>query len=87
MFDFANESNIEKDQTQKVDETYIRSKVNEYSQMNERDMMKKLMQEVQKSKQNGSFNYNELSAKLDSVKSYLTNEQLSKLENLLEKIR
>ncbi|MBO4412905.1 MAG: hypothetical protein J5779_02715 [Clostridia bacterium] len=85
LFDFANENN--EAGSQNIDEKYIRNKVNEYSQMDEQQMMSKLFQEVQKSKQNGSFNYNDLSTKLNSVKGYLTDEQIQKLEKLLEKIR
>ena len=90
LFDFANENKVHKsevDDKDKVDEKYIRNKVNEYSTMSESELKSKLFSEVKKSKQNGTFSYKDLSTKLDSVKSYLTPEQLQKLETLLEKIR
>ena len=80
LCDFANDN-------QNVDEEYIRNKVSEYSSLSEKELMSKLLFEVQKSKQNGNFNYEDLSKKLSSVKSYLTQEQIAKLESLLEKIR
>ena len=88
LFDYVNNSSNQSDtKTETVNEDYIKNKVNEYASLSENEMMSKLYSEVKKSKNNGTFNYNDLSSKLDSIKSYLTPEQKNKLEALLEKIR
>ena len=48
LFDFANDNSSEKmrEESQNVDEKYIRAKVNEYSTMSESEMKSKLFSEI-----------------------------------------
>lgn len=94
LYDFAEENSQAKvdafNQTiskNNVDEAFIKNKVQEYSSMNQGDMMQELFNEVQTSKNNGTFDFGKISSSVEMVKDYLTPEQQSTLQNLLNRIK
>ncbi len=94
LYDFAEENSQAKvdafNQTtskNNVDEAFIKNKVQEYSSMNQGDMMQELFSEVQASKNNGTFDFDKISSSVEMVKDYLTPEQQSTLQNLLNRIK
>ena len=91
LFDFADENgkiDMQSDTYEKgVDEEYLKRKIDQYSAMSQKDMMGALLNEVQSSKRNGSFDYNKISSSLELVRDYLTPEQQKNLEQLLNKIK
>lgn len=94
LYDFAEENSQAKvdafnQATSKnnVDEAFIKNKVQEYSSMNQGDMMQKLFNEVKTSKNNGTFDFDKISSSVEMVKDYLTPEQQSTLQNLLNRIK
>ena len=88
LYDFANNSSKSGIQESKAPtEEEVKNKINQYSNLSKDEMMNELFNEVHKSKQNGTFNYNQIASSLDMVKDYLSEEQIKNLQNLLEKIR
>ena len=94
LYDFAEENSQAKvdafNQTtskNNVDEAFIKNKVQEYSSMNQGDMMQELFNEVQTSKNNGTFDFDKISSSVEMVKDYLTPERQSTLQNLLNRIK
>lgn len=94
LYDFAEENSQAKvdafnQPTSKnnLDEAFIKNKVQEYSSMNQGDMMQKLFNEVKTSKNNGTFDFDKISSSVEMVKDYLTPEQQSTLQNLLNRIK
>ena len=84
LYEFANENNSN---IHISDEEFIKNKVKDYSKLSEPELMSKLLNEVASSKHSGNFDFEKISQMANSVKGYLTSEQQSKLENLLNKIR
>ena len=88
----ANEQNFGqgfKNQTSKNQSTYdnISDAVNKYSQMSQDELMQNLLFEVQKQKQNGTFDVNRLENAVDSLGAYLTPQQKKNIKEILNSLK
>lgn len=79
--EFKNNENI------KVQEELLKEKYDQLKDKDESQLMSELLSEVSKQKQNGSFDYNNLKSTVDSLGGFLSEEQKSKIDNILESIK
>lgn len=61
--------------------------MNKYSKMPRNDLMKNLFQEVQRQKQNGTFDIKKLEKTIDGLGSFLTPEQKKNIKELLNQVK
>ena len=61
--------------------------VNKYSQMSQPELMQNLLFEVQKQKQNGTFDIQKLENTLSSLDAFLTPQQKKNIKELLNQIQ
>lgn len=61
--------------------------VNKYSQMSQPELMQNLLFEVQKQKQNGTFDPNRLESAVDSLSAVLTNEQMRNIKEIIKSLK
>ena len=61
--------------------------VNKYSQMSQPELMQNLLFEVQKQKQNGTFDPNRLESAVDSLSAVLTNEQMRNIKEIIRSLK
>lgn len=69
-------------ETKKVEELY-----DEYKDKSEDELMQELFKNVQKQKNEGSFNYDSLKTMIDKISPFLNVEQKLKIKDLLEKLK
>lgn len=76
---------------EKMEENFKESDLKEayekYKDMPEDELLKTLFTEVDKQKQNGTFNFENLKSLVESMAPMLTSEQLNNINVLLEKMR
>ena len=76
---------------EKMEENFKESDLKEayekYKDMPEDELLKTLFTEVDKQKQNGTFNFENLKSLVESMAPMLTSEQLNNINILLEKMR
>lgn len=89
LFEFANEA---KPKTQaskscEVNEENLKKQFESYSKLSKSQLKGELFKEVEKQKKGGSFNFEEIANKIDSIRPMLSNEQIKNLDNLLNQIK
>lgn len=77
-----NYENLGSDKTKRVEELY-----DEYKDKNEDELLAELFKNVQKQKQDGTFDYDALVNTVNKIAPFLTKEQNLKIKDLLEKIK
>ena len=88
LFDFADEKIDEEKIHNNTDDTEsLKEKINNLSNKNSDELLRELMENVQKQKVDGTFDYNNLESMVNTISSYLTNEQKNKIYDLLQRIR
>lgn len=88
LFDFADEKIEEEGLHTTIENSEsLKEKINNLSNKNSDELLSELMKNVQKQKQDGSFDYNNLENMVNTISPYLTNEQKSKIYELLQRIR
>lgn len=60
---------------------------NMYKGKSEDELLEELTKHVAKQKQDGTFNYNSLCAMLNKVSPFLSNEQKTKMKEILENLK
>ena len=85
----SKEKNIKTDQKQKVnfDEENVKKKINQYSKLNEGELMKELQKEVQKQKAEGKFDVNKISSQIENIMPMLDEKQKNNLERILKNLK
>ena len=68
-------------------ESDLKEAYEKYKDMPEDELLKTLFTEVDKQKQNGTFNFENLKSLVESMAPMLTSEQLNNINVLLEKMR
>lgn len=82
-----NENNVDKEKkTEKKSKTY-EDLYNEYKDLPNDELLKSLFQEVQKQKQNGTFDFLKLQKSVDLIKPYLNDMQKNNIADLMEKLK
>ena len=74
--------NEQKLQDQKVEDLF-----NKYKDMNSFELMQELLKNVQKSKQDGSFDFEKLSKSIEQILPYLSQEQQNSVIAILNQIK
>ena len=74
--------NEEKLQDQKVEDLF-----NKYKDMNSFELMQELLKNVQKSKQDGSFDFEKLAESIKQILPYLSQEQQNSVMTILNQIK
>lgn len=87
LFDFADEEIESIEEKSKDASSNIKSKVEEYSKLSENELISKLFENVEKQKQDGTFNFDELTNMVSKIRPYLNANQILQLEELLNKIK
>lgn len=77
----------QKDVKANIDEADVKKKINQYSKLNQGDLMKELSKEVGKQKAEGNFDINKLSSQFDNIKHMLDEKQRDNLERLLKNLK
>ena len=75
-------SNYSEEQINKAYES-----INKYKDLNQNQLIKLLYNNILESKKNGTFNYQELKASIDSIYPMLNEQQQNLLSKLLEEIK
>lgn len=65
----------------------LEHKINEYSRLSENELLQKLFDNVEKQKQDGSFDFNQLASMFNTIRPYLSSSQQNNIEELLKKIK
>lgn len=73
--------------TGNLNEDEVKKKINNYSKLSERDLMKELFNEVGKQKASGDFDVNKLKSQFESVKPMLNESQKANLERILKNLK
>ncbi len=91
LFEFANENKC-KDQEEKksikdIDENSLKKEIDKYSKLSQKELIKELHNQVKDQKNSGTFNFKDLSNKIEGIKPMLSEEQIKNLDNLLNQIK
>lgn len=81
------EENVEGKKEESFNESNLKEAYEKYKDMPEDELLKTLFTEVDKQKQNGTFNFENLKSLVESMAPMLTSEQLNNINVLLEKMR
>ncbi len=81
------EENVEEKKEENFKESDLKEAYEKYKDMPEDELLKTLFTEVDKQKQNGTFNFENLKSLVESMAPMLTSEQLNNINVLLEKMR
>ena len=81
------EENVEGKKEESFKESNLKEAYEKYKDMPEDELLKTLFTEVDKQKQNGTFNFENLKSLVESMAPMLTSEQLNNINILLEKMR
>lgn len=81
------EENVEEKKEENFKESDLKEAYEKYKDMPEDELLKTLFTEVDKQKQNGTFNFENLKSLVESMAPMLTSEQLNNINILLEKMR
>lgn len=65
----------------------VKQTYDKYSGMSQNQMMSELMQEVSKSKQNGTFDHAKLMENIDALAPIINKDQIEMMKSLLGKIK
>lgn len=99
IFDFAKEDvddrEEKKERLQDVDNGKIemqgninlKEKIEEYKSLSQEELMQKLIDETNKKKQDGTFDYENIKKMTDSFAPYLDDNQKQMLQSLMSKIK
>ena len=71
-----------KEQEQKVEDLY-----NTYKDMNSTELMQELLKNVQKSKQDGTFDFSKLTKSVEQILPYLSQEQKNSIMTILNQLK
>ncbi len=85
LSDFSKEK-LEKE-NKKISEDDIKEAYDKYKNLSEDELLSTLFKEVDKQKQNGTFDLENLKSLVSSMSPMLTDEQLNNINNLLERLR
>lgn len=85
LSDFSKEK-LEKE-NKKISEDDIKEAYDKYKDLSEDELLSTLFKEVDKQKQNGTFDLENLKSLVSSMSPMLTDEQLNNINNLLERLR
>lgn len=96
IFDFADED-IKKNDTKKIEEmkvqmgeenySDVKTKINEYQNLSQEELMQKLFQEAEEKKKNGTFDFENLQKMTSQFAPFLDNSQKEMLDTLMKKIK
>ena len=81
-----NNDTVESQEQPKQDKT-IEQLFNQYKDLSSNDLMKELLNNVEKSKQNGTFDFSKLSKTIEQVLPYLSSEQQNSILTILNQIK
>lgn len=85
LSDYKVENNIEsKDEL--INES-LEEKYNKYKDFSQEDINKEIFKEVEKQKQNGTFDYNQIDSIIESLKPSLTTEQYQNMRKIMDEIK
>ncbi len=70
-----------------IDEKKTKEKIDQFSKMSQNQLMSELFKEVGKQKQGGTFDFQNLANKIESIRPMLTEEQISNIDKLLKQIK
>lgn len=90
LSEFANsyEKKVENKQKQSnLGERELKKQFDQYSKLSKPELTKELFKEVEKQKQDGNFNFNNLANKIEGIRPMLSEEQIKNLDNLLNQIK
>ena len=82
---FSNKTKVEgfdENKKKSIEEIY-----NTYKDKQEDELLAELFKNINKQKQNGTFDYNGLVSAINNMSPFLSNEQSVKIKEILEKIR
>ena len=85
LSDFSKEK-LEKE-NKKISEDDIKEAYDKYKNLSEDELLSTPFKEVDKQKQNGTFDLENLKSLVSSMSPMLTDEQLNNINNLLERLR
>ena len=86
-FKLSAEQNQSKEQPKKEQEQKVEDLYNTYKDMNSTELMQELFKNVQKSKQDGSFDFLKLSESVKQILPYLSQEQQNSVMSILNQIK
>ena len=91
LFEFAKENpkiereNVKFDQKKPTEEE-LRKKVEHYSKFSQDKLLSELFSQVEKKKQNGEFNFENLVNQIEGIKPMLSPDQIKNIDKLLKQI-
>lgn len=92
LFEFAKENpKIEDEKIQhrqkKPTEKELREQVEHYSKFSQEQLLGELFSQVEKQKQSGEFDFQNLANRIEGIKPMLSSEQIKNIDNLLKQIK
>ncbi len=85
--DFLNNINSQNNKNEEKIKKNIEKSFEKYKDMTENDLMSQLLNEANKQKQRGNFDYEKLKSAVDRMSSFLPEEHVKKLRQLLEQLK
>ena len=86
LSNFANEEIHKKENNTKISEEDVANLYNQYKNMSQDDLLKKLFTEVDKQKKDGTFNLKSLENAVDNISAFLTDEQIKNIKSILKQM-
>lgn len=86
LSDFSN-VNLNENKSQKMTQDDVIKEYDKIKNLSQDEAKSQLMNEVFKQKQNGTFNFQNLSAQVDGLKGYLPEKDYQNLKRMLESLR
>ena len=87
LSEFSNQSNDKKKNSEKVTQENLQETYNKYKNYSQSELFSTLMEQVEKQKRDGTFDYSQLENMINSLQGSLPQENFENIKRILERLK